>query len=128
MISKSCLDKVLERADKNSIKFSKLTSPLKINLGDTSFTECKVKVNLENEIECDLYQLDLLILESLPYEVLFGMDFILLYDVLIRTASKTILIDPDQVTSSRWEIPQNYFIRKCLYSFFLRDCRISHEK
>ncbi|RNA13894.1 Transposon Ty3-I Gag-Pol poly, partial [Brachionus plicatilis] len=111
MIKKECLNKILEIAEPGSIKFSKLRSPLKIKLGDTSLTESNFKVKLDIDIEGDFYPLELLVLETLPYDVLFGMDFITLYDVLIRPATKTIKIDPDFVqTKHNCEIPENYLI------------------
>ena len=71
LISKSCLERLVR--NEGNIKLKKLNFPIKIRLGDTSSVECGYSVQLDVELESDFYPLDLLVLENLPYDILFGI-------------------------------------------------------
>ena len=55
------------------------SKPVKVRLGDGGIDECQHNVELELEIEGELYPTDAFILPTLPYSIILGMNFLKKY-------------------------------------------------
>ena len=92
-INKQTIEKLIQQ--QVPLNVENLIEPLIVTLGNGESTECYQRVYIPLQIEESIYGTCAFILDKLPFEMIIGTSFLDAYDVLIRTSTKTIIIDSD---------------------------------
>ncbi|CAF1065324.1 unnamed protein product [Brachionus calyciflorus] len=94
--SRNFIGKVfLDQLSEFRVKKEKLIVRVNFKLGDGSVKETCLRVTLPITISENVYPVHFLVMEGIPYDFIFGMEFMNDFKVMLESATNTVHIDPD---------------------------------